>query len=218
MKIVVFIAALLVVFSSKAQYSYYFADPLPSASAAVERVSEKYFGSYSTKDGTITYKFDAEGVTLISTTVTSISKATVRESSKYTVRNGYLFGVEKNDSVPCVLEDGYYFFGVRNYDQYIGTGSKHILAKTSTPGEYVLNVYDDGKYIPKLLRFNGKKLEFFEFDYNGEEEEEFAYIVSQEELPMEGLKLIILKPESTDFERIASQAFVGETVLKRQGR
>lgn len=218
MKIVLFIAALTVVFSSNAQYSYYFAEPLPSASQEVAFVAEKYFGSYKTKDGTLTYKFDAEGVTIVSTTVASISKATVRESADYTVRNGYLFGVEKNDSVPCILEDGYYFFGVRNYDIYIGVGSKNILTKTATVGEYVLNVYENGRYIPILLRFNGKKLEIAHFDYEGENASEFEYVESKEELPMDGLKLVILKPESADFDRIASQAFIGEMELKRSSR
>jgi hypothetical protein len=188
---------------------------LPSANAQVERVSEKYFGSYTTKDGTITYKFDAEGLNLISTTVSSISKETIRESAKYTVRNDYLFGVEKNDSVPCVLEEGYYYFGVRNYDQYIGGASKNILTKTSTPSEYVLNTFENGMYVPKLLRFNGKKLEIAQFDYIGEAAGEFSYITAQEELPMDGLNLVILKPETDDFDRIASQAFIGGTVLKR---
>lgn len=215
MKIVLFIATLVVVFSSEAQYSYYFAEPLPSANVQVERVSEKYFGSYTTKDGMITYQFDAEGLTLISTTVSSISKAAVRESAKYSVRNDYLFGVEKNDSVPCVLEDGYYYFGVRNYDRYIGGGTKNILTKTSTPGEYVLNTFENGMYVPKLLRFNGKKLEIAQFDYVGEAAGEFSYIEAREELPMDGLNLVILKPENEDFDRIASQAFTSETILKR---
>ncbi|GAB5417232.1 MAG: hypothetical protein Crog4KO_20980 [Crocinitomicaceae bacterium] len=218
MKIVLFIAALAVVFSSQSQYSYYFAEPLPSASDQVENVAEKYFGSYKTKDGTLTYKFDAEGVTIISTTIGSISKATVRESANYTVRNGYLFGVEKNDSVPCILEDGFYFFGVRNFDIYVGAGSKNVLTKTSTPGEYVLNEFENGRYIPIIFRFNGRKLEIAHFDYEGESASEFDYVESKEELPMDGLKLIILKPETTDYERIASQAFVGDMELKRTSR
>jgi len=218
MKIVAFITAFLVVFSSKAQYSYYFANPLPSANNKVLTVAEKYFGSYVTKDGTLTYQFDGEGITIVSTTMGSISKATVRESAKYSVRNDYLFGVEKNDSVPCILEDGYYFFGVRNYDRYVGEGMENILTKTGNPGEYVLNQYENGRYIPKILRFNGKKLEIAHFDYEGENASEFAYVALQEEAPLDGLKLIILKPETSDFERIVSQSFTSEIEMSRTSR
>lgn len=215
MKIVAFIVALLFVFSSNAQYSYYFAEPLPSAEYEVDFVKEKYFGSCATKDGTITYKFDADGITLISTTFSAISKETVRESAEYTVRNGYLFGVEKGDSVPCVLEDDFYYFAVRNFDQFVGGASKNVLTSTSTPGVYVLNIYDNGNYIPQLLRLNGKKLEIAHFDYEGEDSGEFDYITEKDELPLDGLKLVILKPEATDFDRITSQALIEDMTLKK---
>ena len=215
MKIVASIIALVAVFSSNAQYSYYFAEPLPSAGNKVEMVKEKYFGSYATKDGTITYSFDNNGVSLISTTISAISKETVRESADYSVRDGYIFGVEKNESVPCVLEDGFYYFAIRNRDHFAGGVSRNILTSTSTPGEYVLNVYDNGKYVPQLLRFNGKKLQIAHFDYEGEESSEFDYISEQEELPLDGLKLVILKPEASDFDRIASQALIEDMTLKK---
>lgn len=215
MKIVAFIATLAVVFSSNAQYSYYFAEPLPSASQTVSTVPEKYFGSYVAKDGTITYEFNAKGITLISTTVSAISKETVRESPEYSVRNGYIFGVERNDSVPCILEEGYYHFAVRNYDPFVGPGSKNVLTKTSGTGEYVLNIYENGKYIPQLLRFNGKKLEVAHFDYDGEEKGEFSYVSEQQELQLDGLNLILLKPETSDFDRISSQAFQESVIFRR---
>jgi len=215
MKIVSFFFAFFAVFYSECQHSYYFAEPLPSANNQVDQVAERYFGTYETKDGTISYKFDTEGLTLISTTISSISKATVRESAKYSVRNGYIFGIEKGDSVPCVLEEGYYYFGIRNYDRFIGEGSEHILTKSSTSGTYVLNVFDNGKYVPQLLEFNGKKLEVSLFDYDGEDPDEFGYIEDKEKLPVDNLNLVILRPTEQDFERIASQAFFEEMVLKR---
>ena len=215
MKIVSFLMVLSTVFLAQAQYSYYFSEPLPSANRQVKVVAEKYFGVYTSKDGTISYQFDAYGLTLISTTVSSIRKETVRESSKYSVRNGFLFGVEKGDSVPCLLEEGSYFFGVRNLDRYVGGAAKHILTKTVNTGEYVLNVFDKGKYVPQLLTFKGKKLEISHFDYEGHDAKEFDYITTQEQLPMNGITLVILKPTEPDFERVASQSFVGEMILKR---
>jgi hypothetical protein len=131
------------------------------------------------------------------------------------VRNGYLFGVKNNDSVPCTLENGAYFFGVRNQDRYIGEYSQHILTRTESPGVYILNEFEDGRYVPKQLEFQRNKLIISNFDYEGDIPNEFNFIEQKETLPMEGLNLVILKPEASDFDRIASKAFVENMVFKR---
>ncbi len=215
MKIVGFLVAVFSVFFVNGQNSYYFAEPLPTASMKVNSVAEKYFGSYAINNGTLEMQFDATGITLVSVTVGSISRETVRESSKYNVRNGFIFGVEVGDSVPCVLNEEHYYFGIRNHDEFVGATSKNVLTKTNDPAIYVLNVFENGRYVPQLLHFKGNKLVVSHFDYSGETTDEFGYIVSQETLQLGGLNLVILKPENSDFDRIKSQAFEETMVLKK---
>lgn len=215
MKIVGLLVSVFVVFFASGQNSYYFAEPLPSANMEVDRVSEKYFGSYQLKDGTITFQFDASGLVLISTTLGNISKETVRESSQYQVRNGFIFGIEEGDSVPCYLEDDYYHFGVRNRDIFIGESSKNSLCKTSDPSTYVLNVYESGRYVPQLLQFKGNKLTISHFDYSGEESTEFAYVESRDLQEQNDIQLVILKPKVGDFDRIRGEGFIERMTLKR---
>ena len=215
MKIVSLVVAVFAIFFVGAQNSYYFAEPLPSASNKVGNVSSRHFGAYSVNDGTITYQFDENGLALISTTVAGISRETVRESSKYNVRNGYIFGVEIGDSVPCVLSGEKYYFGVRNHDVFVGEGSKHILTKTRSSSVYVLNLFDDGKYVPQILEFNGDQLKISHFDYEGEEADEFSFIESQEAVVSGGLNLIVLKPNEDDFNQIRSQAFAESMFLQK---
>lgn len=215
MKIVALLFGLFVVFSGTAQNSYLFVAPLPSESNQINAVPEQFYGTYELKNTGLKYTFDANGLHVNSTAITSISRETVRESSKYSVRNGYIFGIEKDDSIPCLEKEGYYFFGIINQDVVIGSGSKNILAKTSNPAVFVLNTYEEGKYVPQLLEFNGSKLTVSQFDYEGDSDDEFAYISEQEKLPFDNFTVVLLKPEASDFERIRMQAFVENMMLKR---
>lgn len=215
MKIVALVFGMFAVFSVTAQNSYLFVEPLPAESNAVVRVSEKYFGTYVLNNGTLEYTFDASGIHVTSTSISSISREMVRESSRYSVRNGYLFGVEKDDSILCIEKGDYYYFGVRNHDVLVGTGNQNVLTKTDDPAVFVLNAYEDGRYIPQLLEFKGNKLMISQFDYEGATDNEFAYIEEQEKLPFDNFTVILLDPEASDFERIRSQAFVENMVLKR---
>lgn len=215
MKIVGLLGAVFCVFLVNAQNSYYFAEPLPSVNMKVERVSEKYFGTYVSGDGNLEYQFDANGLTLISVSVASMSRETIRESSKYSVRNGYIFGVEAGDSLPCVLEGELYWFGVRNRDAFVGALCPNILTKTSDASTYVLNVFNNGRYVPQLLHFRGNKLTVSHFDYEGESMDEFGYIAQQEASNVGELNEVILAPVLTDFERIKSQAFPEAMSLKK---
>ena len=215
MKIVGLLVAFFAVFFSNAQNSYYFADPVPSATKKVGLVSESYFGTYKLKNGTLEYQFDNDGLTLISTTMSTISRETVRETSQYAVRDGYIFGVSKEDSIPCILKEDYYFFGVRSHDVFVGGTSKNVLAKTNNPSVYVLNVFENGRYVPQILEFAGNKLKVSNFDYSGESKEEFGFVESKESVQSGDLNLVILKPKEADFERIKSQAFEETMILKK---
>lgn len=215
MKIVGFGVACLLSFFSVGQNSYYFSEPLPSATQKVGQVSSKFFGTYMVNTGTLEYTFDASGVTLVSTTIASMSRETIRESTKYDVRNGFIFGVVKDDSLPCVLQDEYYYFGVRNHDLFVGTGMSNILTKTDDPSTYVLNVFENGKYIPQLLHFKGGKLIISHFDYDGSSLDEFSYIKAQESLKINDLNLVTLSPTASEFDRMKAQAFVETMALKK---
>ena len=212
MKIILFSASMLCSLISMAQNSYYFSEPLPSLSAKVQQISSNYHGEFSNSEGTIRYLVNEEGISIISTSVTSIPKETVRETSKYEVRNGHIFGVTQ-DSLPCVLDDGRYFFGVRNRDIYVGEGSPNILTKLES-NRYLINQYEEGRYIPILIEFKGKKLTLKYFDYEGTEGE-FAFITNQEALKASNQDLVILSPTADEFTQLQNKGFfVDPLVLK----
>jgi hypothetical protein len=214
MKIFCLIASLILSFSSISQKSYYFSDPLPSVAAKVATIDAKWHGTYASGTG-ITYKIDANGISIVSTSISSISRESIRESSKYDVRGGFIFGVIENDSLPCVLDDERYYFGVHNVDIFVGTGSLNVLTKTKTSSVYILNVYENGNYVPMQFSFKGNKLTVSYFDYDSETTA-FDFIAEKKDIAVEQQKLVILSPSVDEFGSLETKGiFADEKVFKR---
>lgn len=155
-----------IITGSFAQTSYDFAIPVPPRAREVKAVNVNYFGTYTSENSPFTYEFNETGIYVISTNINSISKETVRESTVYTVRNEHIFGVKENDSIPCVLEDNRYYFGIKNREKIGGYASKNVLLEIKM-NQYVLNFEENGKYIPLFLTFSAEGLSLEQFDYDG---------------------------------------------------
>src|SRR3989338_5650604 len=100
-------------FSLLGQKTIQFADPLPPNYTLVEAVNKAQFGSYKSTNSETVYLFDESGVYIVSTLVAYITREQLRESATIQVRNGHLFGINKGDSIPCVLEGERYYNNVR---------------------------------------------------------------------------------------------------------
>ena len=151
------------------QISYDFSIPLPPSQATIQTVNENYFGTYSTEDGESVYEINTLGIWIISTVYNSISKETVRESSQYTVRNGFLFGVLQNDSIPCLLDNDRYYFGIKNKELMVGNQTENKLKKIKND-KYIINFIENEKFVPILFVFKGKTLTVHQFDYDSSTE------------------------------------------------
>lgn len=151
------------------QISYDFSIPLPPSQATIQTVNENYFGTYSTEDGESVYEINTLGIWIISTVYSSISKETVRESSQYTVRNGFLFGILQNDSIPCLLDNDRYYFGIKNKELMVGNQTENKLKKIKND-KYIINFIENEKFVPILFVFKGKTLTVHQFDYDSSTE------------------------------------------------
>ena len=217
MKIYCLIASVILSFSSISQKSYYFSDPLPSVDAKIDHVDKKYYGTYKSKTGILSYIIDEAGISIISTTISSIAKEVIRESTQYNVRGGYIHGVVKNDSIPCVLEDDRYYFGIRNTDLFVGLGSENILTKTASSTIYYLNVFENGNYVPMQLVFKGGKMTINYFDYEFDATT-FEFITDQKSIETEFQELIILNPSVAEFTLLLQEEIFdsGKVFKKRR--
>ncbi len=216
MKIIVLIATLVLSNLSFSQKSYYFENPLSPSNEKITHVSEKCFGSYIGNTGTLTYEVNADGIFVKSTSISSISRETIRESSQYKVRNGFIHGVIKNDSLPCVLDDDRYYFGINNKDVLIGAGSLNILSPLDDYGRaYLINTYDNGNYIPMRLEFAMGKLTISYFDYEFDTKL-FRFISDKRSINTGGTELVILNPDEKEIKKLLDkEIFEGPTVLMK---
>ncbi len=205
MKIVAIITYLLISGITFSQNSYYFSNPLPSEEKKVQSVDKKWFGEYKDEATSLMYSFTADGITIISTQVSSVSKKLVRESSKYSVKGGFIFGVVENDSLRCILEKRYYYFGIRNRDAVVYKNSTTQLTRINDR-QYMLNYEENGKYVPIKLVFSNGKLTISEFDYNPDQRS-FEFVQAQNESKINTQNIVVLSPSILEFEQLNSRFF-----------
>jgi hypothetical protein len=208
------ISLLLLSFASVAQTSYDFSITLPPNSHEISAVPKSFFGVYSSDSADIDYEFSAKGVFAISTIYNQISRETVRESSKYRVENGYIFGVQKDDSIPCILEGEYYVFGIKNREQIIGGTAQHKLVQL-TPNSFIVNFKENGTFTPSLFEFKGKTLSVRHFTYESEATV-FDGIASKKTAASNQMNTISLSPTLEEWNKIPlASIMTSPTLFKR---
>lgn len=208
MKIISLVIFIAISFYQFAQLSIVFKNPLPTKLGEVSSTDRSYFGTYQSADEMINYIFDEKGVTVYSTTISSMSKELIRETGKYEVRNGFLFGVVKDDSIPCVLDNDRYYFGIRNNQTIIGEGSDHKMTKISS-SEYLISNFEDGNYIPTLLKFTSTGCEFSYFDYD-EEDAFFQTVSDKKELNGQYFDILILNPNTKETQALLKHSIFSD--------
>ncbi|MFK7786003.1 MAG: hypothetical protein AB8B56_12845 [Crocinitomicaceae bacterium] len=206
MKILAIITYIFLTGTAISQNSYYFSNALPTEEKKVQTVDKKWFGEYKDEERSLAYSFTENGVTIISTQVSSVSKKLVRESSKYSVKDDFIHGVVENDSLPCILQKGFYYFGIRNRDAVIYKNSPTLLTRISDR-EYILNYEENGKYLPVKLVFSKGNLTVSEFDYEPEQRQ-FSFIETQNETEENAQNIIVLSPSNLEFDQLNSRYFV----------
>jgi hypothetical protein len=200
MKNIISLLFLTISFYNFSQESFDFSEAVPLGDKTVTIVDEKNFGTFNSANNEIFYEFNEEGIWIISTIYSSISRETIRESSKYKVRNGYIFGIVLNDSLPCELEGERYYFGMRNKDQIIGGKTENVLKKINS-NTYVINFKENGGFIPSLITFSGNNLSIQHFNYESGTNL-FSSIKKTISKKVDGMNYITLSPSEKEWDEI----------------
>lgn len=215
MKILGVVGVVLISFFARTQNSFDFSKPMPPGSKQVTSVSKAFHGSYSSGQIDIDYAFDETGIYSVSTVFQSISRETIRESTKYTVRNGYIFGIAEADSLPCELQGEYYHFAVQFKEQLVGSRSKNILTKIDDR-TYIINFEERGTYTPSRFTFNGKQLTIEHFTYS-EATTAFDEIQLKKEHPTKELNYVTLSPSLEEWESLPmAELFENKLLFERR--
>jgi hypothetical protein len=203
-------------FSLLGQVSYEFKYPLPPDAKQIQHVDRPYYGTYSSDSSDISYEFNENGVFSNTFMVQSISRETVRESSKYQIRNGYLHGVVKDDSVLVVEQDDQYYFGIPQSSCLICEGVQNVLMKRSGTS-YILNFYENGHYLPALLSFEGSSFSIQFFDYELETKA-FRKITVSGEKESENLTTITLEPDLKQYSKMKPEDMYGRKISYKRAK
>ncbi|MBK9190141.1 MAG: hypothetical protein IPM77_00860 [Crocinitomicaceae bacterium] len=179
LNIVLFFACLNAFAQEKKEevYSVYFTEYSLKNLKTVSAVSSSYYKKYQPeaseenkmRNAAGEYMVvDASGIYLLKNKLLFITREQVREDRKYQVRNGYLFGVVENDSVPTALEGENYYFLIpsKNYLYNMNAGPSTLFEGLSQ-GEYLLVTPEENEYYSVIyFRFTNGKMEVKELIFN----------------------------------------------------
>jgi len=193
-----------------AQVSYQFMQPLPPETEDLRSVDQKYFGIYQSDASEIKYEVSAAGIFTRNLVIHSISRETVRETSKYRIQGDYIFGVHQTDSLPCVLEGENYYFGVERRDTVVAGNSNNKLRKVAA-NEYVISFEEEGLFTPCLIVFSGNSMSIRYFDYPAEDPI-FKSIKSQQTSVDLGMNTIYLLPTLKEWKKLDRSKMFGKTI------
>lgn len=194
-----------------AQESYEFVSPLPPSEEIVEYVSSSYFGKYENFETGTEIIVNSNGITLLTIIHSFITQEQVRESSKYTLRNGYLFGVIENDSVLYVQDGDKYYFGIKNKIR-LNDAKNGAVIKKINESNYIINFKENNSYSPSLLSFKGKNLSLKHFDYPSETKI-FEGIKIQDKILKGDLTLVRLNPNQKEWEKLDKKIIFGKEIV-----
>lgn len=206
---------LLATFTLYGQNSYNFSVAQPAEENTIISLPAQYYGIYKSDSSDIQYEIRRDGIWIISTIYSAISRETIRESPTYRVRDGYLFGIKEGDSIPCVLDGEKYYFGLQQRTQIIGGQAKHQLKKLDK-NVYLVNYFEEDAFTPIKISFKGKQLVIQQFDYESTTDY-FTAVKIQNDKTISGLKTITLSPTQKEWEVILKKGIFGSSsVYKMQ--
>ncbi len=191
------------------QKTVQFSDPLPPNSSSITTVDKAFFGQYKEPKSGTTYVIDPSGISIVSVVVASITREQLRESSQLQVRGDYLFGIAKNDSLPCVLEGERYYYGLPQKLLIVGEGSLNTLNKISA-NSYIINFHEGAYFEPSTLTFNPKSMTISHSELK--DQEGFSSILKVNTITRYGSEVLILAPTFEQWERLQKLIFTGDKI------
>ena len=209
MQKVLFISTLFYSFFGIAQKTVQFANPLPPDYKLVTQVDKANFGLYANPASGTVYLFDETGVSIISTITAYITREQLRESSAIQHRNGYLFGVVKGDSVPCVVEGERFYYGIRNKQVIVGEGAAHQLTKVDAK-TYIVNFLEGNFFEPSLFTFEKEKLNVIHGELSALPE--YAKILVINSVTRYSAPVDILAPSTEQWPALKKLLFAGNAL------
>ncbi|MGV6862308.1 MAG: hypothetical protein ACWA41_11085 [Putridiphycobacter sp.] len=211
--------------TSKAQdtlnFSFYFKSKEAKGLTKIDNVSPTIFATYELKANKYNemrvaagdkLKIDSSGIYISKNKLISISKKEVRENGKYNVVNGYLFGVDPNDSIPVVLQDDrYYFLRPSKAFLFKVASNQQALYEINQQSFLILSAEENDYFSVLKVEFNAGLITLSELDLTYAQVKQIEHIKISENK----IDTYILSPLENQWPIIFSQ-FEGYDVYQKQ--
>lgn len=201
---------ILLVFNAKTQVSYEFMEALPPDGKDIRSVDPQHYGVYASDSSQIKFEINATGIYTRNIVIHRISRDTLRESSKFYVKDDFIYGIKKGDSLPCFPDGDFYYFGMERLDTLVSANSKNKLRKISN-GEYLINFEENGTFTPCSVTFNSGQLSIRYFDYPTDQPV-FSSITKQQKAEANNINTIYLLPTAKEWKKLDRTKFFGKPI------
>ena len=200
------------VFSQNELYSVYFEKEHPLS----EKVKnpEQFYGTYRSEENVLSiWEINEKGIIISEFIPLKIPKESVRERSKYTVRNGYIFGVVENDSLEYIDQGEHYLVGVPNEQLQADWKNKETENEVYSNGQNSLYLhYKEGDFFSVVkLTFNGNTISFQEFEYEEETIKDLKKLKKTEETKLNSLATLLINPKSKEWQEFNFEKYFKES-------
>ncbi len=144
---------------------------------------------------------DQTGIYILKNKILSISRTEIRENSKYSISNGYLHGVLKNDSLAVALQDELFYFlmPTKAYLYELSNSNQQLIDMPSD--SYLILTQESNTYFSILkIEINNQIVTLSELDMNYKD----TKTVQHESITENGIETFILNPTENQWNMILS--------------
>jgi len=205
-------------------FSYYFKTKTTHFKT-VSKFESNQIGDYKLAKGTSTLfnnyelrmeagenlTIDESGIYILKNKILSISRTEIRENPKYSISNGYLHGVLKNDSLAVALQDELFYFLIPTKAFiYETTNSSQQLIELPNNSFLVLTQEDNSYFSVLKIDITNQSINLSELDLNYMDTKK----ISHKTITENGIETFVLNPTSKQWTLILNHFIVFDSYLK----
>ena len=185
----------------------------------VNGVDQKFYGTYSllsNKHNQVRIsagdqiKIDQSGIYIEKNKLQSIKRETVRENSKYTVKNNYLHGIIANDSIPVFIENETYYFLIPRKFYLHNYSESTVLRKINTDTYLIFNSEENDYFSVTKINFKNNELILSELNILYQD----VVNIIHKKITENGIPTFILSPSQSNWNILLKAFSVYDQYMK----
>lgn len=142
-----------------------FQNSQPLGLKEVSKIDKSLYGMYKDTANDTWLQISMRGFYKTATMFMQMPKTEVDENDQYWVKEGWIYGITKSDSLPCELENDTYYFGIPRKSELFSFNGEYSLKQLDAQ-TYILNtkLYADSSYQISKIYIENNTVELYSFD------------------------------------------------------